>query len=100
MDANSSAASQARGAHQVEAGRTHIATMARPDKFEGILGKYLFERMDKSCMRKGEKDRMITHTETVRLHCPPSNGQDFMLEVTLGFDDGMNVLQTIYLGSS
>lgn len=99
-DANSSAVSQARGARQVEVGSTHIATMARADKFRSILGEYLFKGMERSRMRKGEKERTMPLTDTVRLHCPLYEGQDFKLEVTLGFEDGLYVVQTIYLGLS
>jgi len=98
-DANSSAVSQAGGAHQVEAGGTATlaAMWAKVDKLEGTFGSYLFNGIDASRKREIEKNyrrqELTQLTDTVRLHFPLQGFEDFKLEIWICSSVGESILQ-------
>jgi hypothetical protein len=68
--------------------------MAEVDKLESTLGGYLFKGKDASHMRHREKDGgMMRFTNTVRLHLPYQEGEDFKLEVWLCSSIGKAISQ-------
>jgi len=80
--------------HHVEASETYIAEVAEVARLGGTLGDYLFKGMNKTQRRNQEKDRrMISFTETVRLHLGYREGEDFKLEVWLCSSVGKAIAQ-------
>jgi len=74
---------------------SEIAMMAEVDKLGTALGGYMFNGMNMTSRRKGEKDRgMTSFTDTVRLHFAYHEGEDFKLEVWVCSSIGKAILQT------
>ncbi|TVY93986.1 hypothetical protein LAWI1_G003145 [Lachnellula willkommii] len=73
-----------------------IAIMAEVDKLEGTLGAYLFRGMDTTHIRQLEKDKRCNRfTDTVCLHVPVREGEDYKLEIWLCASVGKAVSQAI-----
>jgi hypothetical protein len=71
-----------------------VALMSVMAKLESILGRYLFEGMKASRMRRHEEDRgQITFTDAVRLRLAYQLGEDFLLEVWLKSSIGKAISQ-------
>ena len=84
---------KAKSTSQVPSG-TEIAKMAMVDRLESTLGGYLFKGMNESRMRHLEKEKkMVSFTDTVRLHFAYYQGGDFKLEVWICSSFGKAILQ-------
>lgn len=79
----------------IEAGSMRVAVMPDLDRLQEILGTYLFNAMQSSSVRlreeeddkrEGKEPRKVT--SAMRLYFATQEGEDFTLEVKLGFDTG------------
>ncbi|KAK3386022.1 hypothetical protein B0H63DRAFT_190713 [Podospora didyma] len=70
--------------------------MADVGEVEGIVGPFLRAGLKTSWVRKKERGGRLT--EAVRLHMPPVMGQDFRLEIWIGFCAGQTISQLMSTG--
>ena len=80
-----------------------VAEMADLDTLPEILGAWLFEGMQASSVRLAEEevDRQQGKvprrlTDAVRLYLAPAEGEDFKLELALGFEMGLKLLRKAF----